>query len=52
MFCSKVVLLLCEDFVFQDYFEFEYPLYPDLTLKKKLDFEKTASMEIEIMAKV
>ena len=36
---------------FSDYFEFEYPLYPDLTLKKKMDYEKTASMEIEIMAK-
>ncbi|XP_052104527.1 fat-like cadherin-related tumor suppressor homolog isoform X1 [Mytilus californianus] len=36
---------------FSDYFEYEYPLYPDITLKKKLDFEHTTYMEIEIMAK-
>lgn len=39
-------------YFFQDYFEYEYPLYPDITLKKNLDFEQTTYMEIEIMAKV
>lgn len=36
---------------FWDYFEFEYPLYPDITLKKKLDFEQISYMEIILMAK-